>query len=120
MLKRVLLLVAIVICFSIALIVYSRPERRINEANLVKVEEGMTREQVIQILGTPGDYSIPRECVIRIPRLSGKQEGWVTDDIGIYVSFDDNGRVLDKASVHFIGPPLSFFDRIRRWLGLGP
>ena len=120
--KRVCLLIGVLALLIIAGILFFWPRNRITQANLERIREGMTKEEVIAILGPPGNYeTVTREWAgARAVRFPGKQENWYTDDLGVFVSFDNNGKVLEKASVPYITTHLSFFERIRRWLGLGP
>jgi hypothetical protein len=104
----------------------SRP--RVTQARFEQVEKGMTREEVVRIVGgPPGDYTSDGRGST-FPYADGDQV-WVCDSAALVVRFDDNDRaaevlVLDpRLDVHFyfgliLERPPTFTERIRRWLGL--
>jgi hypothetical protein len=94
---------------------------RISEQNLKNLAEGMRLEDVEAILGAPGDYRTPQSGSFYM--LTGgwnrdRNREWMTDDLMVIVRFDDEGRVVEWASVE---PALRFeppglLDRLRAWL----
>jgi hypothetical protein len=82
----------------------TRPAWRINRANFLRIEKGMTVEEVSAILGgSPGDYNVfrqPYHCgwsvrpADRVPnrRVSYPSERWCGDAGTILIKLDD-GKV---------------------------
>ena len=70
---------------------------RVSEENFAKVQDGMTEQQVIELLGKPSESSS-----VNILGLSGTSAKWVEKDAVITVQFV-NGKVraksFDKAPV---------------------
>jgi hypothetical protein len=121
---------------------------RISRATFARVELGMTRGQVEDILGPPGDYStdesiadpvqgpatlVATEEELRreppLPALGRWAEPfnnqsakeWISDCGIIFVDFDGSGRVADKAfiAVRPISAGPTLLDKLRRFLGIG-
>jgi hypothetical protein len=99
-----LLLSAVLACFGgwLWIVNAGNPTR----ATFEQVQEGMTREEVIRIVGgPPGDYTIDGA------------DFWRCDDGLLVVWFDISGRAVQK-EVEIIPRPPTPTERIRRWLGL--
>ena len=99
-----LLLSAVLACFGgwLWIVNAGKPTR----AKFEQVQEGMTREEVIRIVGgPPGDYTIDGA------------DFWRCDDGLLVVWFDISGRAVQK-DVEIIPRPPTLTERIRRWLGL--
>lgn len=80
----------------------------INQTNLDRIQVGMTKKEVIAILGREGE---PFERF------------WLTDvwygrKHSIMITFDLEGQVADKDVLRSIGGTPSIFERLRGWLGL--
>jgi hypothetical protein len=99
----------------------------INRRGFDMIQPGMTRQQVEAILsGPPGDYrtifvldgSGPDPVPAR-RGTDGYRDGvWSSDHGRIWVFFDADGKVADKACSDGIGQSPSLRERIRQWLGL--
>jgi hypothetical protein len=104
-----LLLSGVLACFAGWLV--SRP--RSMQARFEQVKEGMSREEVIRIVGgPPGDYSTERNRLIEFDAF----QCWSCDTGVLLVGFDANNTAT-MVSVSDNGGP-TFTQRIRRWLGL--
>src|SRR5262245_23910911 len=76
-----------------------------------RIEPGMTLTEVESIIGMPpGDYRTEGDDF----RVSVGVKAWQWDNNDIYVGFDANGKVFDKA---MYPPSQSFFDRVLEILG---
>jgi hypothetical protein len=64
---------------------------RITEDNFAKIQDGMTEQEVIALLGTPSETSS-----VNVLGLSGTSARWVGKDAAITVRFV-NGKVAVKA-----------------------
>jgi hypothetical protein len=101
----------------------SRP--RSMRARFDQVKKGMSRDEVIRILGgPPGDYTDGQWSPM--PRMPDDEayQSWISDEGELLVRFDDADRATDVA-IHSVfrgdfslGRPPTFTERIRRWLGL--
>jgi hypothetical protein len=101
---------------------------------LARIDKGMTEAEVVAILGKPaGDYADPATCFLVScpdwrskvwahpqgwPRKDGLiEKAWISDELGISVVFNTEGRVVDRGGEEmFVPPSPSFFDIIRQWL----
>jgi hypothetical protein len=105
-----LLLSAVLVCSVGWLVITSSP--RATRARFQQVKEGMSREEVIRMVGPPKeDYS-------RHPDRRAHtyiHERWLCDDGGLNIVFDDADRVVVVQVSELDPPPLT--ERIRRWLG---
>jgi outer membrane protein assembly factor BamE (lipoprotein component of BamABCDE complex) len=90
----------------------TRPRWHINRERFEQIKEGMTRDEVLAVIGLPpGDYSVvkwPGEDFYWIDRVSGpagmlERENWASDDGWIAVTFD-KGKALDRS-----------FNEVRGW-----
>jgi hypothetical protein len=72
---------------------------RVTRENCERIKHGMTEAEVRAILGKPWDDSLfdPEGPVgARFSERKWKySREWISDDCKIFVTFDDNGRVLD-------------------------
>jgi hypothetical protein len=103
------------------------PKPGINHANFLRIQTGMTTEEVTAIMGKqPGDYSSDISFLWSAGERWGNSEGlqhdwhWVSDEGMIGISLDSNGRV-NGASFQPAGlrePPESLLGRIRKLLGI--
>jgi hypothetical protein len=82
---------------------------RVRKERFEQVKKGMTRGDVIRIVGTRGaDFARQMDY-----------DRWICDDVLFVVHYDDAGTVTKVASTDdFYRPPPTFTERIRRWLGL--
>jgi hypothetical protein len=107
------------------------PTNRITEENLKRIHPGMTRTQVEEILGQPGDYtsgpvilqgdgktidSLEPEVVLEL----ASRGVWISDSAGAEVAFDDEDRVVRVDQGTLVPAPLSYVDRFiwrlkRQW-----
>jgi hypothetical protein len=98
------------VCLTLAVLALLPARPRVTPANIVRIEDGMTLEEVETILGGPG------EC-LHGPTLSVKwdhpyNESWVA------VGFDDANRVK---AIYWEPPPRpreTFMQKVRRLLRL--
>src|SRR5262249_2776975 len=112
-----LLLSVVLACFGGWLWMASGP--RVTRERFKLVKEGMSREEVIQIVGgAPGDYSRGQVSINR-HSIPSQHETWLCEDGLLFVRFDDADKAIDVL-IHDVvksGPP-TLTERIRRWLGL--
>jgi hypothetical protein len=115
-----LLASAMLACFAGWLWTTSGP--RVTRARFKQVKEGMSRDEVIRIVGGPsGDYrngSISTEAIIMSVEQAKSYECWFCDDGLVLVRFDDSGRAVEVDLDVGITQPPTLTERIRRWLGL--
>jgi hypothetical protein len=93
----------------VALLLLARAE--INASNAVKIQAGMTRAEVEEILGPP--RVDPASSMV--DEHGHAQQQWAGRDYTIIVSFDESGRVFDVIGFSD-DPPM--FTKLLRWLGL--
>ena len=99
-----LLASAVLACFTGWLVMASGP--RVTRERFEQVKKGMSREEVIRIVGgPPGDYTIDGA------------DFWRCDDGLLVVWFDISGRAVQK-EVEITSRQPTLTERIRRWLGL--
>ena len=107
-----LLASAVLACFAGWLVIASGP--RVTRERFEQVKKGMSREEVIHIVGVPPEPALPRCEFVRGRFLDYNY--WVGDAALLFVSFDDGGTAVDVVVVENTSP--TFTERIRRWLGL--
>jgi len=78
---------AVLLAVALALALTGCSER-VSQAGFERVEQDMTREQVVAILGEPGESS-----AVSLGGLNGETAIWRSEDIRIIVSFAQ-GRVV--------------------------
>lgn len=105
--RRTLILAAscTVICMLLAWLFFPR-SGRINRAGFERIEEGMTRQEVEEILGSaPGDFTVVKNpmapLVTWLRPLDAKnwpweRQQWLSDAGEIEVTFDCEGKVIHK------------------------
>jgi hypothetical protein len=83
----------------ILLIVIGRPDYigRKNRANSSQIREGMTKNEVIQIMGEPKSKGIPFASINEADYTYQYQAPFGSSD-GIYISFDKEGKVVHIAN----------------------
>jgi hypothetical protein len=90
----------------------------VTRARFEQVKEGMTRKEVIRILGSAPNGVVHKQVGIadRHDRLLD-YDCWVgDDDHALLVGFDDGGTAVDVLVTRTQTQTLT--ERIRRWLGL--
>jgi hypothetical protein len=102
-------------CFAGWLWATSGP--RVTRARFEQVREGMSRDEVIRIVGgPPGYYSTLPSSYIQFCHL--EHEKWFCDDGTLLVRIDgDTATNVEVLAGVNPGPP-TLTQRIRRWLGL--
>jgi len=107
---------------AIALMHFSRGP--INEWNLARIKDGMTLEDVEQILGGPAARTEKVHYQPRTIDPLGKRgiyvtssQSWVGDGLTIRVGFLSDGTV---AQVQSYGNRVTLAERLRRWFRLDP
>jgi hypothetical protein len=98
------------------------PPHHINGTSLSRIQPAMSQSEVETMLGGPaGDYSGGRMVVgvldISVP-VGGSFKEWVAEEFAIGVCFDENGKVAYATPLHVVPTGASFFERLRRRLGL--
>ncbi|HMF16621.1 MAG TPA: hypothetical protein VKE98_05405 [Gemmataceae bacterium] len=143
--KRLLLMfgcLAAVLFVGYVALLLTRPRHRITQENVEAIEIGMLEKEVEAILGGPaGDYSANRnggqifvfsantdvknldivDWPVTADDMVKKRGGkfWVADETGVWVHFDESGRVDDM--MHgwvYIFTSEPFLAKLRRWLGM--
>jgi hypothetical protein len=104
--KRLVVVVVVVVAVVTGLGLLGWPRRhRINREGFERITEGMTRQEVEDILGRPpGDYTVRREgpFILLHPPAGvnwSSQEHWISDDGWMVVTFDPfdgAGPVVEK------------------------
>jgi hypothetical protein len=118
------------------------PHTAISRENAARIDKGMTRAEVEAILGGPAriepstgvvpdlDLNLPENdqllrlmeeqqlALIAETRPIAERPIWVSDNVSIYVRFDDQGRVEKCLSVPVRPVQESLTDKLRRWLRL--
>ena len=100
----------------------SPPAHHINGASIDQIQPGMSESEVEKMLGGPaGDYSGGRTVVGVLDisvSVGGSFKEWVAEEFAIGVSFDEHGKVVYATPLHVVPTGASFFERLRRQLGI--
>jgi hypothetical protein len=90
----------------------------VTRANFLRIQEGMHRTEVVELLGgPPGDYRSPTRGSILLAADAGEgnAETWIGEGGVVGVTFDANGRVIDK-SISDVDDEGSWFEEFFEWL----
>jgi hypothetical protein len=85
----------------------ARPTWRINRERFEQIKEGMTRDEVIALIGLPpGDYTFMKAEWINLAVMCSKWPPWLTQedwagDAGCIILTFEGGKVVDR---QFIDP----------------
>jgi hypothetical protein len=96
-----------IVCLSVVLLAaaftvsrWNHERSAINRASYLRIQPGMNRSQVEEILGgPPGDYCTEATFLVSDPPLSHELEAgeiWTGDDGGVVALFDPSGVVTAK------------------------
>jgi hypothetical protein len=77
---------------AVAFVQWPRPNRLARQ-NLSRIQAGMSRPEVVAILGPPGDYTTGPISSLRPAIRMASDEWWVADEGTYWVRFDGQGRV---------------------------
>jgi hypothetical protein len=114
-----LLVSAMLACLAGVFLIASGP--RVSQARFKQVNKGMSRQEVIRIVGgPPGDYSSGQYATTYgRARNYWQVEGWFCDDGELLIHFDhaDSAAEVVLLNVDLPRSP-TLTERIRRWLGL--
>jgi hypothetical protein len=101
----------------------SRPELELYDKIHTSASGGMTRAEVEQLLGPPGDYATgcPTEVApagpkFLLPPYPPQAAWWKWDQGEVVVFFDESDRAQTKSARRL--RPVPLLTRLRRWLGL--
>jgi hypothetical protein len=114
--KRVLLWAGLLVVLAVVWLIGAAfiPSRPSGLAEFKRIKEGMTREEVLKVIGRRADTTRP--VWTNGERGSEVLHIWRVGESTIYVTFDEQEMVEDT---HFVvDDPLPLIDRLRRWLGL--
>ena len=64
---------------------------KVNQENFLKIEDGMTEQEVVALLGRPSESNS-----VNLLGMSGTSSRWVSGDVVVVVSFV-NGKVAFKS-----------------------
>jgi hypothetical protein len=115
-------LLCVAVCWNVYLVAV-RPRRRINPQRFKRVQEGMTRQEVIAIIGlSPGDYTVfkhtPetwRGCFGgKLGPAGVKYEEWASDEGLIAVTFEGDKVVARYYFDAFKNPDRGALDMLFR------
>jgi hypothetical protein len=130
--RRRTLLVALsgltVVVAAGAVVLWPRPSSRITKENFDRIQTGMSREEVVAILGPPGDYTTgpfqtDHGVVFNYYELPSRADilSWADDGAYVDVVFDhDDNYVYDRHFDTIARVPLSPLDNLlwrlkRQW-----
>jgi outer membrane protein assembly factor BamE (lipoprotein component of BamABCDE complex) len=126
-LKRWPVLLALLVAFAPLAVGLLLPHGgRVTCENCERIKEGMTEAEVRAILGKPWDDSLfDPERPSMVVELQGPiwkySRQWVGDDCEIFVTFDDNGRVMNRVLASARRPrssvPYRVWRRLCEWYG---
>jgi hypothetical protein len=120
--KLLVALAGLTVVLAARVVVLWPPKNRITEENFKRIHRGMTRTQVEEILGQPGDYttgpvklpgdsdtidSLEPEVVIAL----ASRRLWISDSAGVEITFDDQDRVGRVEPAGLVPAPRSNADR---------
>ena len=88
---RVITVIALV---AMVFVVVPGCGKKVTKANFEKVEEGMTFDEVKDILGEPTDTEDLSTEVEGVATVTGKVCTWVSGDEKISVTFDEDDKVV--------------------------
>ena len=105
-------MLAACVCVTLAVLALLPPRPGVTPANIERIEDGMTQEEVEKILGGPGVNLLASTSFV--PR--GRVVVWDHPHDGTYVrvGFDRDNRVIGKDW----GPPETLLRKLRRLLHL--
>jgi hypothetical protein len=95
---------------------------RINKEHYSKIQHGMQRAEVVQLLGRePGDYTSGRRRLLfgelRRQSVPGTPQDWITDEVKVTVWFNDEGKVTESILLYnWDYQPSRWEILIRSWL----
>jgi hypothetical protein len=83
-----------------AVLLWPPPSSRITEENFARIESGMSLDEIVALLGPPGDYTTApvilddSRWLGQLGEVAGPEtcESWMTDQMDISVYFDRTGR----------------------------
>ena len=124
--KRLLLVLAcltVMIFTGYAAVRLTAPRPNLISENIGRIEDGMTVQEVENILGAPaGNYSSLRDAeAADLPQCYDKpgDKIWVDDQMWLGVRFDETGKVTTYDYYrHRRNQDKTFLDHLRRWLGM--
>jgi hypothetical protein len=91
--------VSVLLGLAVTAILFLLPHHRaLTSESVAQLRQGMGEREVREILGPPGDYSSDPYCFFRPMAGARYVLAWVTDEMAVGVSFDDDGKVV--AAVH--------------------
>lgn len=109
----------LVVSYTAAHFFMARP--RISLDALHKIERGMTRQQVEELLGVPpGNYSQGGRAEYFAWGFERPPWGeeWIGDEVAIIVNFDENDLVMGRGA-GWVRRNEDWYFKARVWLGLG-
>jgi hypothetical protein len=102
--KRAVVVVILLLVLVTGLWFLTKPRpHQINQVGFDQITEGMTQQEVEEVLGgPPGDYT-DRRWVLLVSydnpmffRALARREDWLSDDGSVCVAFDEGSRVVEK------------------------
>ena len=97
---------------------------RINQQSYEKIGSGMTRAEVIEILGSRPHYAPGELKRVRIVgtllsmQLESEGEVWESEEYRIYVLFSADGKATGWRGSTYTRPEETWYQRLRRWMRL--
>jgi hypothetical protein len=107
-LKRLPVLLALLVAFGgLAVGLAILPGGRVTATDCARIQEGMTEDEVIAVVGKPWESSLldpPKWLINGAVRNSSRRTWkyirvWVGDEFGFFAKFDGDGRVVDLGVV---------------------
>jgi len=104
---------------ALAVVLFVSADDPVGRASYNKIKEGMSREDVLAIIGLPpGNHSTDFYMAVSVERTSESREGeivwWVSNTGMIEVGFDDQEKVRWK-SFHRLETQHSMRAKLRSW-----
>jgi hypothetical protein len=112
-------ILAACVCLTLGVLALLPPRPGVTEANVERIEDGMTREEVEALLGGPGEFSYPRPSKALAPAKKYRDGVlWChpRSNATVIVNFDDRERVVGKTWVP--ASPQTFVEKLYSLFGL--
>jgi outer membrane protein assembly factor BamE (lipoprotein component of BamABCDE complex) len=120
--RKLLLGLAAAAVIAVGVVVLCRPQDQLPADKLARLRTGMSRTEVVGVLGAPGNYAtgplvFRGNEVYDLSNIRGTvfddRLCWITDTVVVEVQFDDQGRVTSFGSVP-CRPLHPYFDDLLR------
>lgn len=113
--RRLLWLVGIAV---LGVVLWPRPAHRITRENVLRIELGMSEQEVNDLLRVPAGNYHPRGKLLALSSNlpAGTPKVWVGDELGLAVWFDEDRRITQKQVAMVCQDRTPLVAAVRGWL----